>query len=278
MKRLFTLSAICVAMLSLVGCGGNDYEARARKWICDHVDHYVCLDAERHALYSFFEKTSNGYHFVKLDLDTMEESDIWTLNGVDNVSYNLVYGVEGYIISEDKGYNNENSTFVVVGHDDKFQSNERYSAHIYDTFTQRTTKICQGAKVLVHGNIISCCTTTKGYNAAITSVDVYDAEGKKLEPKCYQGTIAGQGVMVELVEKDGNLAGSYYYTKYGPNNRIYIFGEMDEDNDFDIEGFNANGVNCEDWEGKLVNGVITAEFLNTYNYRTYNFTLTEVIK
>ena len=277
MKRLFTLLAICVATTMLVGCGGNEYETRARKWICDHVDHYVCLDAERHALYSFFEKTTNGNYFVKLDLDTMEESEIWVLNGVDNVSYGLTYGVEGYILPEDKGYSNENSTFVVVGRDDKLPSNERYSAHIFDTFTERTTKICQGAKVLVHGNIISCCTATKGYNAAITNVDVYDAEGKKLEPKRYQGTIAGQGVMVELVEKDGNLAGSYYYTKYGPNNRIYIFGEMDEENHLDIEGLNANGVNCEDWAGRLENGVITAEFYNNYNGRTYNFTLTQVM-
>lgn len=277
MKRLFTLSAICVAMLSLVGCGGNNYETRARHWVCDHFDHYACLDKERHALYSFHEDISTGRVFLKVDLETMEETKIWDVKDNDGVTYSLDYGVEGYIIPEDKGYNNENSSFVIVGNDRNFESNGQKFAHIYDTYTQRTKKICQGDFVRVHGNIISCCVTSGIRNSAITSVDVYDAEGNKLTPKSYQGSIAKQGVIVELVEKDGNLAGSYYYTKYGPANRIYIYGAIDNDREFEIEGFNSNGYNCEDWSGKIENGVITGEFHNTYNGRSYDFTLTEML-
>lgn len=266
MKRLFTLSAICVAALSLLGCG-EDYTTKARKWICDHVDHYVCLDKERHALYYF----GNHADLQKVDLNTMEEATITSVVDQENETFNFAADLNGYIIPSDKGYSNENSTFVIAIEDeDKYPAQ---AALIYDTFTGRGTKICQGKFVNIHNNIISCCQVN---GSAITSVDVYDAAGNLLEPKKYTGTIARQSVMVELVEKDGALAGSYYYTKYGPGNRIYIYGYVDEDRDFEIEGFNNYGAVCEEWDGTFNNGTFNAEFTNTYNYRSYDFTLNEV--
>lgn len=92
----------------------------------------------------------------------------------------------------------------------------------------------------------------------------------------FAGTIAGQGVYVELTEVDGELSGSYYYTKYGPNNRIYLYGEIDYSRNFELTGYNEQGVKCDKWIGTMKNGVIKAAFVNVKTKRTYNFTLVQV--
>ncbi|MBO7261434.1 MAG: hypothetical protein J6U95_00705 [Alistipes sp.] len=278
MKRLFTFVALCAATLSLTGCFGENYEVRARKWICDHVDHYVNLNKEKPVLYFFEEWRGDSDMLLHVDLKSLEAQDIWTIVGENDVWYNLENGVEGYIIPADKGYSGENKSFVIAGSDRNLGYDNDEFALIFNTDTMRAKKICQGAYVNVHGNIISCCTATSGYGGVITNVDVFDENGNKLVPQRYHGTIARQDVTVELVEKDGNLAGSYYYTKYGPANRIYIYGDLDDTTEFFIEGFNANGYNCETWEGTFENGVITAEFTNEYNGKSYDFTLTKMVE
>lgn len=281
MKRLFTFVALCAATLSLTGCFGENYEVRARKWICDHVDHYVNLDKETPSLYYFdHDVASDGCTLVKVDLKTMQEEPIHAVVCEDNVRYEFADGVEGYIIPEDKGYTGQSTSFAITCHSGDFLAftlNYAY-AFSYNTKTQRAKLICNGTYVDVHGTLIACCYKPGILGQVINDVVVYDADGNKLVPQRYHGTIARQDVTVELVEKDGNLAGSYYYNKYGPSNRIYIYGTVDQYHNFMISGFNAELYNCETWEGTFGNGVMNGEFTNEYNGKSYAFTLTKMVE
>ena len=105
----------------------------------------------------------------------------------------------------------------------------------------------------------------------------------------FKGTIAKQNVTAELWVSKNRIFGSYYYDKYGPENRIRLIGELTEDNHFDIVGSQDNyfynfwgslmsASHTEYWKGKLEEGRIEAGF---HKYRTdpklYDFTLNEVI-
>lgn len=269
MKRLFTLSAICVAMLSLVGCDSK--QKAINEWIKGEVDHFVALETEHPSLY--YIKNDNGCHLIRVDLDTFESKELLCFN--DN-EYMFISSISDYIIPEDRGYG-ESTTFVITGHDYKdvknYSSSEGEVALTYDTTTDRVSEICRGYTVDVAGDMVVSM-KVPNFSYSITNVDVYDAQGNKLEAKAYVGTIAKQNVVVELVERNGALAGSYYYTKYGPGkSRIKLLGTIDQNRNIEVTGHNFSDSVCETWEGTIKDGQICATF--KAGSRTYEFTLTE---
>jgi hypothetical protein len=278
MKRFFTLLGICLAAVSLIGCG-NDYEKKARVWVCDQVDHFACPDANRHALYFLEHTTSWGRtYFEKVDLDDMSVQRVCSISCTDNSTYNFG-SILGYGLPEDKGYGGSESFIVVVDDNDQ-PTDEQQAAVIYNTNDNIHKKICHGQFVKAHGySLVSRCHINGG---SISGVDVFDVEGNKLETKAYAGTIARQNVIAEIVVKDGYFAGSYYYTKYGPGkHRLYIYGKLNSDNVFEVEGENINSYggnlfNCEDWEVAIKDGKIAGEAIIHHTGRTYEFVLTEV--
>ncbi len=269
MKRLFTLSAICVAMLSLVGC--NSKQKAINEWIKGEVDHFVALEAEHPSLY-YFVDDARTLDLLRVDLDTFEANKLTSFNGNDYIfSY-----IKGYILPEDRGYGGSTS-FVITGYCDKesnsYKMDETHVALIYDTTTDRVSEICRGYTVDVAGDMIVSM-KVPNFSYSITNVDVYDAQGNKLEAKTYVGTIAKQNVVVELVERNGALAGSYYYTKYGPGkSRIKLLGTIDQNRNIEVTGYNFSDSVCETWEGTIKDGQICATF--KAGSRTYEFTLTE---
>lgn len=276
MKRLFTTLTICAAAMSLIGCG-NNYEQKARVWICDQVEHFVCLDSERHSLY-YFDKHSKAYPVItKVDLDTYNTEDLYSITCEGGKTYDFdTYESVGLPV--DKGYNGSES-FALAVEDIGYPTNERQAGIIYNTYGKPSKLICQGFYVDVHNYTLFSSAYLTG--SSISGVDVFDIEGKKLEPKRYRGSIARQDIIVELVEKDGVLAGSYYYTKYGPGkHRIYIFGRVNEEREFVIKGYNYyynSKYNCEDWSGSFKDGVFDAEAYIHHTHRSHDFTLTPMI-
>lgn len=82
------------------------------------------------------------------------------------------------------------------------------------------------------------------------------------------------------MEKDGSISGSYYYTKYGPGKyRLIITGEVDEDRDIELRGYNRDSwgslFETEVWKGTLKDGVVDAHAEIQHTKRTYHFTLIE---
>lgn len=275
MKKIFTIFTVCCAAMSLIGCG-NSYQHKARVWICDHVDHFVCPDKERHSLYYFDKQTYAHPVITKVDLNDYSTSVLSSIICEGGKRFDFD-SYESFGLPADKGYDGSES-FALAVEDIGLPTNERQAGIIYNTYGKPSKLICQGFYVDVHKySLISCAHLT---GASISGVDVYDVEGKKLTPKRYAGTIAKQSVIVELVEKDGVLAGSYYYTKYGPGkHRIYIFGSVNENREFHIQGYNYyynTKYNCEGWSGTFKNGRFDAEAFINHTHRTYDFTLTEI--
>ncbi len=272
MKRLSKLFILCLATIALGSC--TDYNQRAREWVCDQTDHFVCAYGDP-ALYYFEDYVLfGGPRFTRVDLKDMTTSTIKSLTCKKSfATYNFI-DLEGLGLPADKGYDGS-SSFIVVVSDSDYPSEKRQAAFLFDAYGGEHYKLCDGDYVGAHGfALVSSVHRTKG---TISSVDVYDVEGNKLATKSYEGTIAGQNVVVEIVEKDGAIAGSYYYAKYGPGkHRIWIYGEVDEDGDFEIEGYNADKYNCEDWSGTIKNGTIDGKVHINFNNRKYDFVLTEV--
>ena len=272
MKRLFTLSAICVAMLSLVGCDSK--QKAIYEWAKGEVNHFAALETEHPSLY--YIKNDNGCHLIRVDLDTFESKELLCFN--DN-EYMFISSIRDYIIPEDRGYG-ESTTFVITGHDYKdvknYSSDEGEVALTYDTTTDRVSEICRGEWISVVDDVIVNVITPNSYATSISQVDLYDVDANKLQTKTYVGTIAKQSVVVELVEHNGVLAGSYYYTKYGPGKaRIALIGRVDENRNCTVEGYGHayKSSHCETWEGTIKDGQICATF--KAGSRTYEFTLTE---
>ena len=275
MKKIFTILAVSAAAVSLIGCGpkneGPNYELKARTWICDQVDHFACPDEARHSLYYLA-----NFLCEKVDLNDNSKSIISSITCSDNSIYNF-YSIDSFSLPADKGYAGSTS-FLVVVRDDSKANGEQEAAIVFNTDGTPHKKICHGNYVKLHGySLVSRCHITGG---SISGVDVFDIDGNKLEPKVYEGTIARQNVVAEIVEKDGYIVGSYYYTKYGPGkHRLYIYGTIDNERKFDIEGENYSAYsdlfNCEDWAGTLTEGKIDGAAYINHSGRTYEFTLTE---
>jgi len=276
MKRFATIAAICFTAMAFVGCKNatEDYGLKAKNWICERTDHFLCADEARHTLYYFEDKSSMGYpYFTAVNLVDMSTSTIESITCKEsNETFNFNV-LDGLALPADKGHNGSTS-FVTVVEDDDLPRNNQQVAIIFDTHGVAHKKMCQGTYVMAHNNALVSCVHANG--GSISAVDVFDLAGNKLPTKAYEGTIAKQSVVVEIVEKDGVIAGSYYYTKFGPGkHRIWIYGHVDKDRNFEIEGFNNTRYNCEDWEGTFKNGVFEAEIFVNHTYRSYDFTLTE---
>ena len=67
------------------------------------------------------------------------------------------------------------------------------------------------------------------------------------------GTIAGQGVVMELDNDGGTLSGSYYYTKFGhPNDALQLNGSIGNNGNIYLDEFDANeGYDSGYMEGHL---------------------------
>lgn len=272
MKRFSKLFALCLATIALGSC--TDYAQRAREWVCDQNDHFVCAYGDPTLYYFEDYALFGGPLFTKVDLKDMSTSIIKSITcKKSSTTYNFI-DLEDLGLPADKGYG-KSSAFVVVVADTSYPSDKRQAAFLFDAYEGEHLKICSGNYVKAHEfALVSSAHITRG---SISSVDVYDVEGNKLVPKCYEGTIAGQSVVAEIVEKDGAIAGSYYYTKYGPGkHRIWIYGEVDEEGEFEIEGYNADEYNCEDWSGTIQNGTINGKVEINFNNREYDFVLTEI--
>ena len=273
MKRLSILFVICFAAMALFGCG-TDYTQRARLWICDNTDHFVSITKEP-ALYYFEDYTLFGDPYLtKVNLEDMTTSRVKSITCKEgNSTYNFNHLID-YAIPADKGYNDSES-FIVVAEDRDLPNDKQQVGIIFNPKSGVHHKICQGTYVKTHGYaLVSNTMVTAG---SISSVDIYDVAGNKLTTKAYEGTIAGQKVVAEIVEKDGAIAGSYYYSKYGPGkHRIWIYGSIDEERNSEIEGRNADYYNCEDWDVVIKDGLIEGRVYINFNRRSYNFVLTEI--
>lgn len=89
------------------------------------------------------------------------------------------------------------------------------------------------------------------------------------------GTIAGQGVDVDLYNDDGDLSGSYYYTRYGDKGKLELYGTMDGNGNVYLEEYNVErGYETAYIEGHLSHdGHLTGSFTNVDRGGTYNVNL-----
>lgn len=68
-----------------------------------------------------------------------------------------------------------------------------------------------------------------------------------------KGTIAGQGVVMELDNDGGSLLGSYYYTKFGhPSSTLKLNGTIDENGNIFLTEYNSkNGYDSAELSGHM---------------------------
>lgn len=272
MRKLFSILTIGFLALTLTSCGKQSYEEKAWTWMRDKIDHFICPDEDRHALYFFDNKS-----LIYVDLETYEQAligEVVSADGRETFTFDYAT-LNGYILPEDRGYEGSTSFVIAAEEYDRPRLIQEF-ALIYDTQSRKVRKICENGKVEICGDLILSATLTTGRGGQITAVDVYDAKGEKQTPKTFVGSIARQDVVVELVfSKSGSIAGSYYYAKYGPDSRLALAGSVDEQGNFEIIGVNNNDMETEEWEGVYKDGTMTAEFTNLYNHRSYDFQLVE---
>ena len=77
MKRLFTLSAICVAMLSLVGCDSK--QKAIYEWAKGEVNHFAALETEHPSLY--YIKDHIGLKLIK-DTQDLFTRGVYLMGGI----------------------------------------------------------------------------------------------------------------------------------------------------------------------------------------------------
>ena len=84
------------------------------------------------------------------------------------------------------------------------------------------------------------------------------------------GTIAGKGVVMDLTNYNGEVHGSYYYSKFGPNGALQLDGFIDGNGNITLDEYNSsNGVYSGALSGRMKpSGVFTGHFTN-YNGNTY---------
>ena len=87
------------------------------------------------------------------------------------------------------------------------------------------------------------------------------------------GTIAGKGVVVDLTNYDGELHGSYYYSKYGASGALQLDGYVDRSGNVSLEEYNSNnGVYSGYLTGRISRkGVLSGSFTNNRGntYKVY---------
>ena len=106
--------------------------------------------------------------------------------------------------------------------------------------------------------------TTTSSSTSSTALDMTSAQTEQpqepdpidvlaMEHWRLKGTIAGQGVVMELDNDGGTVSGSYYYTKFGhPNDALQLYGSIDNNGNISLEEFDANeGYDSGYMEGHL---------------------------
>lgn len=87
------------------------------------------------------------------------------------------------------------------------------------------------------------------------------------------GTIAGKGVVMDLSNFDGELHGSYYYSKYGASGALQLDGHVDGGGNVTLEEYNSNnGVYSGFLTGRISRkGVLSGSFTNNRGntYKVY---------
>ena len=91
----------------------------------------------------------------------------------------------------------------------------------------------------------------------------------------FTGTIAGSPVVMKLRNNDGQLSGSYYYSKFGPKATLQLEGSLDFDGNISITEFNtAKGIESGHLEGYLneagdFSGTFTNSKGNSYSFHLH---------
>lgn len=90
----------------------------------------------------------------------------------------------------------------------------------------------------------------------------------------FTGTIAGKSVVMDLNNYDGQLSGSYYYTRYGANSILQMNGSMSPSGHISLSEYNtSNDIVSGYMEGQLTRqGNFSGSFSNSKG-NSYRFNL-----
>lgn len=296
MKRVINIFLIAVVALLFVGCG-NKYENRAKEWLLSNVNYINITDDDNTIYYiensPYYSYAQNTYFkdLFKVNLETGEKVAVEQLS-CDGVTYRFDGSITGFVLPADRGLE-QGTTFAIVTRlvdlNDKF-TDDFYYAFAIDAATQTAKLVNKSYDTRVYGDMIVSELKDAKYSNQLKGIEVYHLNGEPAaQPRQFKGTIAKQAVTAEIWISKGEIFGSYYYDKYGPNNRIKLHGELTADNQFKITGTTSHyfinpmgglrgGDNFEYWIGKLVEGRIEAGFHKYPNDpKLYDFTLTEVL-
>ena len=287
MKRAINIFLISIVALSFVGCG-NKYEEKALEWLWANADvHFMNCPNDDNSIYYLDREAAK---LCKVDLETKEKVVVEELPGEDATTIRFA-SISGFVLPADRGLG-ESTLFTLVtrlkDNNDKLVDDYMYTL-LVDASTNTAKIVNKSFSTNVYGDLVFSDVKDAKYANQLKGVTTYDVNGNAVEPRVFKGTIAKQNVTAELWVSKNRIFGSYYYDKYGPENRIRLIGELTEDNHFDIVGSQDNyfynfwgslmsASHTEYWKGKLEEGRIEAGF-HKYptNPKLYDFTLTEVL-
>ncbi|PZF73150.1 DUF3298 and DUF4163 domain-containing protein [Taibaiella soli] len=91
----------------------------------------------------------------------------------------------------------------------------------------------------------------------------------------FSGTIAGQPVVMHLVEMDnGSFMGNYYYVKQGRSIDVYVVKDSTGTNNYTVEEQVGKGdVANAHWNATITNGAIKGKWLSADGKKTYDIDL-----
>lgn len=285
MKRAINILLLSVVVLTVVGCG-NPYEKRAMEWFLSNVDYMNCPNDDN----SIYYLDREAAKLCKVDLETKEKVVVEELPGEDATTIRFA-SISGFVLPADRGLG-ESTLFTLVtrlkDNNDKLVDDYFYTL-LVDASTNTAKIVNKSFSTNVYGDLVFSDVKDAKYANQLKGVTTYDVNGNTVEPRVFKGTIAKQNVTAELWVSGGKIFGSYYYDKYGPENRLRLEGDLTEDNQFEITGIKYNyfynfwgslmsGNHTEYWKGKLEEGRIEAGFHNYYySPKLYDFSLTEVL-
>ena len=276
MKKSFSF-LFAAGLFFMAGCGfiGTDYDSKARELVCKNVDYLVNLNDGKHDLYTFSPASNYSLSINKVDLKTeqSQQVQVYIPRLVEN------FRIKNVFVPEDKGHDNPNPQFSVYGSVVAPVYGE--AVVLYDAKTEKQTLICQGDDIYLAGDLILCA-QDDSFGSGYTSADVFNMQGQRPEYRSFNGSIAGNDVVANLViNEKGDVVGSYYYTKFVKNNRpksfLGIVGQVSQGNRIKLSCYNAYGNVTEIWEGTLINGVIQGVMTLEKNDRRFDFALYETM-
>lgn len=276
MKRqtiLLTFAAIAAVFTSCGnGSGGNlEPNEKVIKFFKENVDYFISAKSEQPTLYYFGEAIHSSFKkFVKIDLETFEREVVKT---VYNKEKNKEYSVDmvEVILPKEKGYDGECNFTIVTPR----------TAFIYNAEGEYVEKvICdnvEGMPLKTRSGIIAYGVPTQDNTPSIADIIICDEQGNELEPKKYEGTIAGKQVVVEIYERNGTLFGSQYQIKNGPDKlRLLWDGRIYDTREFSIYTYSTYGCVADHLTGTIQDGKIVGKHKLAYGHRKSDFVLTEI--